>query len=190
MILRDLVLSGRLPRLQDLAYCHRRHRVSARRADSSLAGGQLRRLAGRRSSTASSGASSRFEDAVRGPTAGVSRSSTRSSRSRCGGPTTRSAEDHASLSSEAQLICAAAAIKPTYAANDTTDGDVLYASGAQRLHHDHAARAVDGGHARAIITAGRSVAFENLHEFDSRIDASRARAAAAEHPLPRTGMRW
>ena len=47
MVMRDLTLSGRLPQLKQLDVRHQRHRVSARRADPSLAGRHLRRLAGR-----------------------------------------------------------------------------------------------------------------------------------------------
>ena len=48
MVMRDLTLSGRLPPLQAARLCQRRHRVSDRRPDPSLARRHLRRLARRR----------------------------------------------------------------------------------------------------------------------------------------------
>lgn len=78
----------------------------------------------------------------------------------------------ASLSASAHLI-ARAAIKPVYSANDTTGGDVIYASAGNGFV-TLTKRALDGtGGTEALVRAGRSASFENLHAFDSRVDASR-----------------
>ncbi len=171
MILRDLVLSGRLPRLQDISYVTggivyplggRIHRWLADiYGDWRIA--EFYRELWRYES---------FEDAVQG-TYGRSLAQLNEefqvAMRRSYYPVV---ENHASLPSMAQFL-AGAAIKPTFSANDTTGGDVVYASGANGFI-TIVQRSLDGDAAVALITAGRSTSFENLHAFDSRIDATRA----------------
>ncbi len=170
MILRDLVISGRLPRLQDLGYVTsgivyplggRIHRWLAESyGDWRVA--QLYHDLWRYES---------FEDAVEG-TYGRNLAQLNEefqvAMRRAYYPAT---EGHASLPSIATLL-AEAAIKPSYAAGDSGGGAVIFTSGRNGLI-TVMERPLDGGRAIPIITAGRSVAFENLHEFESRIDASK-----------------
>jgi hypothetical protein len=170
MIMRDLVLSGRLPRLEDLEYVTggivyplggRIHRWLAdtygdwriaslyremwrydtfAQAMEAIYGRSLARL------------SDEFQEAMR----------------RAYYPVVNS---RGSLAASAQLI-ARAAIKPVFSPNDSTGGDVLYASAANGFV-TLTSRPIDGGHTEGIVRAGRSSSFENLHAFDSRVDASR-----------------
>ncbi len=170
MILRDLVLSGRLPRLQDISYVTggivyplggRIHRwLADTYGDWRIA--EFYRELWRYES---------FEDAIQG-TYGRSLAQLNEefqvAMRRVYYPVV---DDHASLPSVAQFL-AGAAIKPTFSPNDTTGGDVIYASGASGFI-TVVSRSLEGGRASPLITAGRSTAFENLHAFDSRIDASR-----------------
>ncbi len=170
MILRDLVLSGRLPRLQDLSYVTggivyplggKIHRwLADTYGDWRIA--QFYRELWRYES---------FEDAMQGTygrSLGQLNEEFQVAMRRIYYPVV---EDHASLPSKAQLI-SGSAIKPTFSADEATGGDVVYASGANG-YITIVQRPLDGGKAIPIITAGRSVAFENLHAFDSRIDASK-----------------
>jgi hypothetical protein len=77
---------------------------------------------------------------------------------------------HTSLPAAARRI-ASSALKPSYLA-DSAGGSVLYATGGDgtiRIEEQQ----LDGGGQRTLITSGGSVAFENVHPFDSRIDGSR-----------------
>lgn len=67
---------------------------------------------------------------------------------------------------------ASAAIKPSYAEGDSGVAEVVYAA-ASNGYIAIQARPLDGGKARNLLTAGRSATFENFHAFESRIDASR-----------------
>ena len=80
-------------------------------------------------------------------------------------------EGRASLPALARLI-SPVAIKPAFSPNDTTGGDAIYASAANG-YVSLVSRPLDGGHAETIIRSGRGATFENLHAFDSRVDASR-----------------
>ena len=80
------------------------------------------------------------------------------------------AEGRTSLPAVAPLL-ASQAIKPSYAP-DEGGGDVVYLAGGNGLVTIRE-RTIDGGDATTLVTAGQSSAFENLHEFDSRLDASR-----------------
>lgn len=171
MILRDLVLSGRLPRLQDISYVTggivyplggRIHRwLADTYGDWRIA--EFYRELWRYES---------FEDAIQG-TYGRSLAQLNEefqvAMRRVYYPVV---DGHASLPSVAKFL-AGAAIKPTFSPNDSTGGDVVYASGASGFI-TVVSRPLDGGRASPLITAGRSTAFENLHAFDSRIDASRS----------------
>lgn len=78
----------------------------------------------------------------------------------------------ASLAASATLI-SRAAIKPVYSHNDTTGGDVIYAAAGNGFV-TLTRQALDGtGGTEALVRAGRTPSFENLHAFDSRVDASR-----------------
>jgi hypothetical protein len=82
-----------------------------------------------------------------------------------------SVEGRNSLPATASLV-AASAIKPTWAPDDSLGGKVVYATGSSGFVTIEE-RSLEGGHATSLIASGRSVSFENLHAFDSRIDASR-----------------
>lgn len=170
MILRDLVLGGNLPRLQDLTY---------------VGGGIVYPLGGRihrwladtygdwrvasfyREMWRYDG----FESAVKGtygrPLAQLNEEFQVAMR-RQYYPAT---EGRSSLPSIARLV-AAAAIKPTYSPGDSSGGTVVYSAGGNGLITVQE-RPIDGGRPTSLITSGRSTSFENLHAFDSRIDASR-----------------
>ncbi|MDH4347694.1 MAG: hypothetical protein OEW17_02735, partial [Gemmatimonadota bacterium] len=76
-----------------------------------------------------------------------------------------------SLSEQAERI-ARGAIKPGFAPNDSTGGDVVYAT-APRGYMEVKARPLVGGKATVLLRSGRATTFQDLHAFDSRIDASR-----------------
>ncbi|MDZ4864324.1 MAG: hypothetical protein SGJ01_12860 [Gemmatimonadota bacterium] len=80
-------------------------------------------------------------------------------------------DGHAALPAVARLI-APVAIKPTFSPDDSTGGEVIYASAANG-YVSLVSRALDGGPAETIVRSGRGATFENLHSFDSRVDASR-----------------
>lgn len=80
--------------------------------------------------------------------------------------------DRNSLAASAQLI-SRAAIKPVFAANDTTGGDAIFAAAGNGFV-TLTRRPLDGSRGPdAVVRSGRSSSFENLHAFDSRVDASR-----------------
>ena len=81
------------------------------------------------------------------------------------------AEGRNSLPAIARLV-ASAAIKPSFSPSDSDGGTVVYSAGGNGLITVQE-RPLDGGHATSLITSGRSSGFENLHSFDSRIDALR-----------------
>jgi WD40-like Beta Propeller Repeat len=170
MIMRDLVLSGRLPRLQELEY---------------VTGGIVYPLGGRIHRWLAETYGDwrvatlyhelwRYDSFAQAMEATYGRSVARLNEEfqvamrRAYYPVVNS---RASLAASAQLI-ARAAIKPVYSANDTTGGDVVYASAAKGFV-TLTRQPVDGGNSEAIVTAGRSASFENFHAFDSRVDASR-----------------
>jgi hypothetical protein len=170
MILRDLVLGGRLPRLQNLAW---------------VTGGIVYPLGGRIHRWLSDNYGDwrvasfyrelwryeSFEAAIEGT---YGRSLARLNEEfqvamrREYYP---AVEDRNSLPASATLV-AASAIKPTFAAQDSAGGSVIYATGGNGFITIEE-RPLDGGEATSLIASGRSVSFENLHAFDSRIDASR-----------------
>ena len=171
MIMRDLVLSGRLPRLEDLEY---------------VTGGIVYPLGGRIHRWLADTYGDwriatlyremwRYDTFAQAMEATYGRSLARLNEEfqvamrRAYYPVVSS---RASLAASAQLI-ARAAIKPVFSPNDTTGGDVLYASAANGFV-TLTRRPIDGGHAEGIVRAGRSASFENLHAFDSRVDASRS----------------
>jgi WD40-like Beta Propeller Repeat len=170
MILRDLVLTGRLPRLQDLDYVTggivyplggRIHRWLADtygdwrvasfyhelwRYDSfaaAMAGTYGRSLAQ---------LNEEFQEAMR----------------RAYYP---EIADHASLGARAVLL-ARTAIKPVYSPDDSTGGEAIYAAAGNGFVTIES-QPLDGGKTTALVQAGRTASFENLHAFDSRMDASR-----------------
>jgi hypothetical protein len=64
------------------------------------------------------------------------------------------------------------AIKPTFAPNDSTGGDVVFAT-APRGYMEVKSLPLGGGKGASLVRSGRATTFEDLHAFDSRIDASR-----------------
>jgi hypothetical protein len=171
MIMRDLVLSGRLPRLEELQYVTggivyplggRIHRWLAETYGDWRVATFYRELW-------------RYDTFAQAMEATYGRSVARLNEEfqvamrRAYYPVVST---RASLAASAQLI-ARAAIKPVYSANDTTGGDVLYAAAGNGFV-TLTRRPIDGsGGAEGIVKAGRSAGFENLHAFDSRVDASR-----------------
>mgnify|MGYP001388036329 CR=1 FL=1 len=77
---------------------------------------------------------------------------------------------HTSLPAVARRL-AGAALKPSFIP-DSGGGSALYATGGDGTIRIEQQR-LDGGGQRTIFTAGRTVEFENVHPFDSRIDGSR-----------------
>ncbi len=69
-------------------------------------------------------------------------------------------------------LMATAAIKPSYAEGDSGTGEVVFAA-ASKGYVAIQAKSLDGGKPRNLLTAGRSSELENFHAFESRIDASR-----------------
>jgi len=67
---------------------------------------------------------------------------------------------------------ATSAIKPSYAPGDSGTGEAVFAA-ADKGYIAIQAKPLDGGKAVTLVTAGRSAEFENFHSFESRIDASR-----------------
>src|SRR5215216_5073207 len=67
------------------------------------------------------------------------------------------------------------AVKPAFIPDSTGEhpGEVAYVSPATGYLSVYR-KAVDGGRARKVVTAGRSAELEAFHPFDSRMDASRA----------------
>jgi len=82
-----------------------------------------------------------------------------------------SVEGRNSLPAMATLV-ARAAIKPTWAPDDSLGGKVVYATGSNGFVTIEE-QSLETGRTTSLIASGRSVSFENLHAFDSRIDASR-----------------
>lgn len=170
MIMRDLVLSGRLPSLPELSYVSggivyplggRIHRWLAETYGDWRVASLYREMW--RYDT--------FEAAVLG-TYGRSLAQLNEEfqvamrRSYFGAVEGRSA-----LPAVARLV-SPVAIKPSFSPNDTTGGDAIYASAANG-YVSLVSRPLDGGPVTTIIRSGRGVTFENLHAFDSRVDASR-----------------
>jgi hypothetical protein len=171
MILRDLVLSGRLPRLEDLEY---------------VTGGIVYPLGGRIHRWLADTYGDwrvasfyhelwRYDSFAQAMEATYGRSLARLNeewqvamrRSYYPVVSTR-----ASLAASAQLI-ARAAIKPVYSPNDSTGGDVIYAAAGNGFV-TLTRRPLDGSKGgEGLVKAGRTASFENLHAFDSRVDPSR-----------------
>ncbi len=170
MILRDLVLGGRLPRLQALGYVTggivyplggRIHRWLADSYGDWRVTSLYRELWRYES----------FEAAIEG-TYGRSLSRLNEEfQEAMRREYYPSVEGRTSLPATASLV-ASAAIKPTYAPDDSAGGQVIYATGGNGFITIEE-RPLDGGDPTSLIASGRSVSFENLHAFDSRIDASR-----------------
>jgi hypothetical protein len=170
MILRDLVLGGRLPRLQDISYVTggivyplggRIHRWLADTYGDWRVAGFYRELWRYES----------FESAIQGTygrSLGQLNEEFQVAMRRQYYP---AVEGRNSLPAVARLV-APAAIKPSFAPDDSTGGKVVYAAGGNGLITIQE-RPIDGGRPVSLITSGRSTSFENLHAFDSRIDASR-----------------
>ncbi|MEP6572847.1 MAG: hypothetical protein ABJD11_09125 [Gemmatimonadota bacterium] len=174
MILRDLVLSGNIPSFKQLAYASggivypiggRIHRWLAQTYGDWRAA-YFYKDAWRYES---------FDDAIRGV---YGRSLDQLSEEwkvamqRAYFPAT---EGHAPLSTAARTL-ARYALQPALLPNDSagTDHapDMLYvspANGYMTIYRKN----IDGGRARAVVTAGRSAQLESFHPFESRIDASR-----------------
>lgn len=170
MILRDLVYSGRLPRLQDLAYVTggivyplggRIHRWLAQTFGDWRVAIFYRDLWRYES----------FEQAIEGvygrPLASLNDEFQAAMRQQY----YPSIEGRSSLPAVSRLI-SAPAFKPTYAPGDSGGGDVLYAA-ASKGFVTIDQRPIDGGKAVSLVISGRNASIENLHAFDSRIDASR-----------------
>ena len=170
MIMRDIVLGGRLPRLQDLG---------------SVTGGIVYPLGGRihrwladtygdwriASLYRELWHYETFEEAVAGTygrTLAQLNEEWQVAMRRAYYP---AVGGRLSLPAAGQLL-ASAAIKPAFSPNDSTDGDLVYASAGNGFV-TLVQRPVDGGSATSLVTSGRSPAYENLHAFDSRVDASR-----------------
>ena len=77
-----------------------------------------------------------------------------------------------SLAATGRLL-AQPAIKPAYSPGDSAGGDEVVYDAAGRGFVEIQARPVDGGRATTIVESGRTASFENFHAFDSRVDASR-----------------
>ncbi len=171
MILRDLVLSGRLPRLADLEYVTggivyplggRIHRWLAESYGDWRVATFYRQL-WRYDSFAQAMA------ATYGKSLDQLNEEFQVAMRRAYFPVVN---DRSSLAASAQLI-SRAAIKPVYSPNDTTGGDVVYAAAGNGFV-TLTRRPLDGSKGpEALVKAGRSSSFENLHAFDSRVDASR-----------------
>jgi hypothetical protein len=80
-------------------------------------------------------------------------------------------EGRAALPAVAPLV-ARAAVKPAFAPDDSVGGEVFYASPASGFFTLYR-RPLDGGGARSVVASGRTAEFESFHPFDSRVDASR-----------------
>lgn len=171
MILRDVVLSGRLPRLRDLEY---------------VGGGIVYPLGGRihrwLAETYGDWRVAQFYrelwryDSFNQAIAGIYGKSIDQLNEEYQVAMRRAyfpvVSDRNSLAASAQLI-SRAAIKPVYAANDTTGGDAIFAAAGNGFV-TLTRRPLDGSRgAEALVKSGRSSSFENLHAFDSRVDASR-----------------
>ena len=170
MILRDLVYSGRLPRLQDLDY---------------VTGGIVYPLGGRihrwlaetfgdwrvasfyhelwRYET--------FAQAVEGVYGRSLAALNDEFQAAMRQQYYPSIAGRSSLPAAGRLL-AAPAFKPTFAPDDSGGGEVVYAAAAKGFITIEE-QPLDGGKARSLVVSGRSSAIENLHAFDSRIDASR-----------------
>jgi hypothetical protein len=170
MILRDLVLGGRLPALQDLGY---------------TAGGIVYPLGGRihrwladtygdwrvASFYRDLWRSESFEQAIAeiyGKPLPVLNEEFQVAMRR---QYYRAVEGRTSLPASGRLL-ASAAIKPSYSPNDSTGGDVVYAAAGNGFVTIQQ-RPIDEGKATSLVASGRSASIENLHAFDSRVDASR-----------------
>ncbi|HXI20333.1 MAG TPA: hypothetical protein VNH46_04570, partial [Gemmatimonadales bacterium] len=170
MILRDLVLSGRLPRLQDIDY---------------VTGGIVYPLGGRiHRWLADTYGDWRvatfyhelwryesFEAAIQGTygrTLAQLNDEFQVAMRKAYYPVVA---DRASLASLARVV-SRAAIKPTFAPDSAGGGDMIYES-ADNGYIAVRSRPIDGGDAVTLLESGRNATFENLHAFDSRIDASR-----------------
>jgi WD40-like Beta Propeller Repeat len=170
MILRDLVLGGRLPRLQDLTY---------------VAGGIVYPLGGRihrwlgdtygdwRVATfyRELWRYESFEQAIEGVYGRSLAELNDEFQVAMRRDYYPAVVGRTSLPAGAHLL-ATAALKPTYVPNASTGGDVVYAAG-DKGYITIEERPIDGGKATPLVVSGRSSAIENLHAFDSRIDASR-----------------
>ena len=161
------------PAAQGAHLRHQRHRLSARGRDPPLARGYLRRLARRHHVQ---GAEPARQLQRRAP--------------RCVRADPRSAERRVPAGDAAEVLpfggqprplsvlgreVAKLAVKPTFLP-DTNGGSggVLYVSpagGYVTIYN----RGLDGGHARTVVTGGRSAEMESFHPFDSKMDASPGR---------------
>jgi len=170
MILRDLVLGGRLPRLQDLDYVNgpivyplggRIHRWLADTYGDWRVASFYRDLWRYES----------FESAIEGTYGRSLAQLNEEFQVAMRRDYFPAVEGRTTLPAIARLI-SPAAIKPSFAPEDSTSGAVVYMAGGNGFITIQE-RPLDGGHATSLVTSGRSSAFENLHAFDSRIDASR-----------------
>jgi hypothetical protein len=170
MILRDLVFSGRLPRLQDLAYVNggivyplggRIHRWLAQTFGDWRVATFYRDLWRYES----------FEQAVEGVYGRSLASLNDEFQATMRKQYYPSIAGRSSLPAAGRLL-AAPAFKPTFNP-DSGEGSVLYAAAARGFVTIDE-RPLEGGKATSLVVSGRSTSIENLHAFDSRIDASRA----------------
>ncbi len=170
MVMRDLVISGRLPRLQDISY---------------VTGGIVYPLGGRihrwladtygdwrvASLYREMWRYETFEQAMQetyGRSLPELNDEFQMAMRRAYFPVV---EGHASLAATARLL-ARAAIKPTFSPSDSTDGDAIFSS-ALNGFVTIKSLPLDGGREETLLSAGRNATFENLHSFESRVDASR-----------------
>ena len=169
MVMRDLVISGRLPRIQDLSY---------------VTGGIVYPLGGRihrwladtygdwriASLYHEMWRYETFEQAMQetyGRSLPQLNEEFQEAMRRAYYPAVTT---HASLAASARLI-ARAAIKPTFAP-DSGEGEAIFSS-ALNGFVSVKSQPIDGGHQTTLLEVGRNSNFENLHSFDSRLDASR-----------------
>ncbi|MDX2121879.1 MAG: hypothetical protein SF070_12605 [Gemmatimonadota bacterium] len=170
MIMRDLVYSGRLPRVQDLGFVTggivyplggRLHRWLADTYGDWRVATLYRELW--RYET--------FEEAVAGTYGRSLQQLNEEFQDAMRRQYYPLIEGRASLPASGRLI-ARAAIKPAYSPNDSSGGDLVFASAGNGFV-TLVETPIDGGAKDALVTSGRSSTFENLHAFDSRVDASR-----------------
>lgn len=170
MVMRDLVISGRLPRLQDISYVNggivyplggRIHRwLADTYGDWRVA--SLYHEMWRFES---------FEQAVQetyGRSLAQLNDEFQEAMRRAYFPAVAT---HASLAATARLL-ARAAVKPTFAPDDSSGGEAIYSS-AINGYVAVKSLPLDGGHETTLLEVGRNSTFENLHSFDSRLDATR-----------------
>ncbi len=170
MILRDLVLGGRLPRLPDLTYVTggivypvggRIHRWLADTYGDWRIAALYRELWRYES----------FEEAIAGTYGRTLAELDHDFQDAMRRAYYPAIEGRASLPAAGRLL-AAAAIKPAYAPSDTGGGSLVYAAAGNGVI-TLVERGLDEGGTSPLIASGRTPSFENLHAFDSRVDASR-----------------